>query len=83
MKTKRIKSTIKLSELLLTKPMYFFNDFEDCVVRTEPNKEGDVDYWIKYKGHIEFKGSPVKNNNIYETVQLESLSISKKDYDKH
>lgn len=82
MKTKRIKSITELSELLLTKPIYFYNDFEECVVRTEPNKEGDVDYWIKYKGDTEFKGT-THNTNIFETVHLHSLSITEKDYNEY
>ena len=82
MKTKRIKGVVKLSELLLAKTLYFYDYFEQCVVRTEPNGDGDVNYWIKFKGGVEFRGSTA-NDIIYETVHLNSLSITKKDYDEY
>ena len=82
MKTVKIRDTKILNEGLIKKPMYFYDDFEECVVRTKPNKESDVEYWIKYKGNIEFKGT-THNSNIYEIVHLYSLSITKKDYDKY
>ena len=83
MKTTRINDIVKLNTMLLKKSMFFYNDFEECVVRTQPNKEGDVDYWIKYKGHLEFLGTPQNNKIIFETIHLYNLSITKKDYDEY
>ena len=65
---------------MLKEQAYFYNDFEQCVVRTNPLDDNVVEYWIKYKGGVEFKGTPQVNNNIYETVHIYSESITEKQY---
>ena len=81
MRTWHIKDTSELCGLLLSKPMYFYNDFEQCVVRTESDGKGDVNYWMKFKNKLEFTGSK-KNDIVYETVHLDSIVLEKEDYDE-
>ena len=80
MRTRRISDVFKLNTMLETKPMYFYNAFVECVVRSQPDDNGNVEYWIKYKGRkYDLKGSN-NNTNIFETVHIDSLTITKGDY---
>lgn len=75
-------NTDKLTKLLQTKEMYFYDDFLELVVKTIPKKGKTMDYFVKYKNEKEYK-TDSKNTNVFETVYLYRKTINKKHYDEY
>ena len=62
-------------QLFAKQPMYFKNDFEDAVVRTETNG----DKYVKLKGKQEFKA--VRGSSLVVDCLAEAFMITKDEYD--
>lgn len=65
----------KFKEKLTKQPVYFAYDFEDAVIRSEPNKG----FWVKFKGEPEFKALP--GSGVVAEAIREHKEISKSQYD--
>jgi len=66
---------IEFLNLFAKQPMYFKNEFEDAVVRTETNG----DKYVKLKGKEEFKA--VQGSSLVVDCSAEAFMITKEEYD--
>lgn len=65
---------------LYSEPVFILYDFEDCVIRSEPGKEGP-DFWVKFKGEKEFKARP-ESKLVWDAVMYPVL-ITQEEYEKY
>ena len=59
-------------------PMYFMNNYEQAVIRSEPNPE-DCAFYVKFKGEKEFKAQ--RGSAVVVDVLIEENRITKDQYD--
>jgi len=69
---------IEFFKLFSKQPMYFINEYEEAVVRTEPGEVG-CNIFVKLKGKQEFKA--VRGSSLVVDCLAEAFMITKDEYD--
>ena len=67
----------ELYKKMISEPVYFRYDFEDCVVRSEPR----VGWFVKFKGKVEFKAT--NGSKLIAEAELQRDIITKEEYDNY
>ena len=63
---------------LLSKEIYFHNDWDDAVIKSTPEKNGG--FWVKFKGQAAF--SAEKENSVVNDGILQYKEVTKEFFEK-
>lgn len=77
MDTKHI-TTEEFSIKIMNEPVYFYNDFENAVVKAR-RVEDKIEYFIKLSGKLEFKAVP--GSRLVMDTLMDGMEISRISYD--
>lgn len=67
-------------EMLIKKPIFFINSFEEAAIRTEI-EANEIVYYVKFRGEKEFKA--LNNSSIVAGGIEEHILITQEEYENH